>query len=241
MWAGATTGSALTVTARAGRVVAVGQAREVRRRGRTGVAGGSAWLYRVLVPTRPVDPGALRRGTLAASVLDDIPLTPSADGVIVGRSWDDRDAWTPVTLGPARGRGRRRPAGVARGSAAAARLAARLHLPVAPRGRRPAPRRRHPAVPRGRPRAAGGPRAAPRCGLGRGVGARWRAGRRPRTAPVARAARRSPGGRPRRRRLRRRAAGRPAARRGRPRGRDRHHALVAACRPSARRHGGARW
>ena len=47
--------------------------------------------------TRPVDPGALRRGTLAASVLDDIPLTPSADGVTVGRSWDDRDAWTPVS------------------------------------------------------------------------------------------------------------------------------------------------
>ncbi len=49
------------------------------------------------VHTRPVDPGALRRGTLAASVLDDIPLTPSADGVLVGRSWDDRDAWTPVS------------------------------------------------------------------------------------------------------------------------------------------------
>ncbi|MGN6610250.1 MAG: hypothetical protein ACTHLJ_00600 [Angustibacter sp.] len=47
--------------------------------------------------TRPVDPGALRRGTLAASVLDDIPLTPSADGVTVGRSWDDRDAWMPVS------------------------------------------------------------------------------------------------------------------------------------------------
>lgn len=54
-------------------------------------------LYRCLVPHRPVDPGALRRGTLAASVLDDIPLTPSATGVTVGRSWDDRDAWTPVT------------------------------------------------------------------------------------------------------------------------------------------------
>lgn len=50
-----------------------------------------------LVTTRPVDPGALRRGTLAASVLDDIPLTPSADGVTVGRSWDDRDAWMPVS------------------------------------------------------------------------------------------------------------------------------------------------
>jgi hypothetical protein len=48
------------------------------------------------VHTRPVDAGALRRGTLAASVLDDIPLTPSPDGVTVGRSWDDRDAWTPV-------------------------------------------------------------------------------------------------------------------------------------------------
>ncbi|MGN6302763.1 MAG: hypothetical protein ACTHN8_16895 [Angustibacter sp.] len=47
--------------------------------------------------TRPVDAGALRRGTLAASVLDDIPLTPTADGVTVGRSWDDRDAWTPVS------------------------------------------------------------------------------------------------------------------------------------------------
>jgi hypothetical protein len=50
-----------------------------------------------IVHTRPVDPGALRRGTLAASVLDDIPLTPSADGVTVGRSWDDRAAWTPVS------------------------------------------------------------------------------------------------------------------------------------------------
>lgn len=90
-------GPPLTVTAQRIRVVDVGQPREVRRRPPTGVAGGSAWLYRVLVTTRPVDAGALRRGTLAASVLDDIPLTPSADGVSVGRSWDDREAWTPVT------------------------------------------------------------------------------------------------------------------------------------------------
>jgi hypothetical protein len=44
-----------------------------------------------------VDPGALRRGTLAASVLDDIALEPSPDGVVVGAGWDDHDAWTPVS------------------------------------------------------------------------------------------------------------------------------------------------
>lgn len=46
--------------------------------------------------SRSVDPGALRRGILAASVLHDVPLQPSAEAVLVGRSWDDRDGWTPV-------------------------------------------------------------------------------------------------------------------------------------------------
>ncbi len=44
-----------------------------------------------------VDPGALRRATLAASVLHDIPLRPSAGGVLVASSWDDDASWTPVT------------------------------------------------------------------------------------------------------------------------------------------------
>lgn len=52
-------------------------------------------LYRRGVST-PDDAGALRRGTLAASVLHDIPLQPGDDGVLVGRSWDDRGTWTPV-------------------------------------------------------------------------------------------------------------------------------------------------
>ena len=60
------------------------------------MAGAHPDLYGSGVHTPPVDLGALRRGTLAASVLDDIPLAPSTDGVTVGRSWDDRDAWTPV-------------------------------------------------------------------------------------------------------------------------------------------------
>ncbi|GAB3676108.1 hypothetical protein [Angustibacter aerolatus] len=40
---------------------------------------------------------ALRRGVLAVSVLDDVPLEPDAAGVRVGASWDDaRSTWTPV-------------------------------------------------------------------------------------------------------------------------------------------------
>lgn len=38
---------------------------------------------------RPVDAVALRRGALAVSVLDDIPLEPRGDGVLLGRDWDD--------------------------------------------------------------------------------------------------------------------------------------------------------
>ncbi|GAA4353578.1 hypothetical protein [Angustibacter luteus] len=44
----------------------------------------------------PSNAGALRRGTLAASVLHDIPLEARADGVLVGSQWDERDAWTSV-------------------------------------------------------------------------------------------------------------------------------------------------
>ena len=43
-----------------------------------------------------LDPPALRRGVLAASVLHDVPLAPTDSGVRVGRSWHDRTAWTPV-------------------------------------------------------------------------------------------------------------------------------------------------
>jgi hypothetical protein len=43
------------------------------------------------------DTAVLRRGTLAASVLHDIPLEPGEDGVVVGSRWDERDAWTSVS------------------------------------------------------------------------------------------------------------------------------------------------
>lgn len=56
--------------------------------------GGGPYRRRVHIP--PVDPRALRRGTLAASVLDDIPLEPGSDGVLVGCSWDGRSTWTPA-------------------------------------------------------------------------------------------------------------------------------------------------
>ncbi len=55
-------------------------------------------LYRRAVSTAD-DAGALRRGTLAASVLHDIPLRPDAQGVSLGRSWDDCEEWTPVSWG----------------------------------------------------------------------------------------------------------------------------------------------
>lgn len=42
------------------------------------------------------DPGALRLGVLAASVVHDIPLEPTSDGVRVGRGWDDRSTWATV-------------------------------------------------------------------------------------------------------------------------------------------------
>lgn len=60
-------------------------------------AGPQSGAYRHDVPRAPIDHGALRRGTLAASVLDDIPLEPCADGVLVGRTWDDRDRWRTVS------------------------------------------------------------------------------------------------------------------------------------------------
>ncbi|WP_426566734.1 hypothetical protein ACPPVT_09440 [Angustibacter sp. McL0619] len=44
----------------------------------------------------PEDVAKLRRGTLAASVLHDIPLEPREDGVVVGSQWDERNAWTSV-------------------------------------------------------------------------------------------------------------------------------------------------
>ena len=43
----------------------------------------------------PVDPVALRRGVLAVSVLDDIRLEPSTDGIRLGSDWDD-PCWTAV-------------------------------------------------------------------------------------------------------------------------------------------------
>ena len=43
----------------------------------------------------PVDPVALRRGVLAVSVLDDIPLEPCPEGVRLGSDWDD-PRWTAV-------------------------------------------------------------------------------------------------------------------------------------------------
>ena len=45
-----------------------------------------------------VDPVALRRGVLAVSVLDDIPLEPSADGVRLRPDWHD-PSWTTVPWG----------------------------------------------------------------------------------------------------------------------------------------------
>jgi hypothetical protein len=53
--------------------------------------------YGCCVDSTTPDPLALRRGVLAASVLHDIPVEPADEGVRVGASWDDRDAWTPVT------------------------------------------------------------------------------------------------------------------------------------------------
>jgi hypothetical protein len=44
-----------------------------------------------------VDLSRLRRGALAASVLDDIPMEPRAEGVAVGIDWDDRSSWVPVS------------------------------------------------------------------------------------------------------------------------------------------------
>lgn len=76
----------------------------------TGAADVRGWRpvgpggYRRAVDSPSLDLVALRRGVLATSVLDDIPLEPTADGVLVGDSWDDRSTWTPVgwrTLGQA--------------------------------------------------------------------------------------------------------------------------------------------
>ncbi len=39
---------------------------------------------------------ALRRGTLAASLLDDIPVEPTEDGVRIGHDWTDRKTWVEV-------------------------------------------------------------------------------------------------------------------------------------------------
>jgi hypothetical protein len=39
----------------------------------------------------------VRRGALAASVLDDIPTEPTSGGLAVGRDWQDRGSWVPVT------------------------------------------------------------------------------------------------------------------------------------------------
>ncbi len=43
-----------------------------------------------------VDPGALRRGVLAVSVVNDVPLEPTSGGVRTGRDWDDRTTWADV-------------------------------------------------------------------------------------------------------------------------------------------------
>lgn len=43
----------------------------------------------------PLDPVALRRGVLAVSVLDDVPLEPRSDGVRLAAAWDD-PLWTSV-------------------------------------------------------------------------------------------------------------------------------------------------
>jgi hypothetical protein len=48
-------------------------------------------------PAFGADPARLKRGALAASVLDDIPLEPRDDGVALGLSWDDRSSWVPVS------------------------------------------------------------------------------------------------------------------------------------------------
>ena len=48
-------------------------------------------------PGRGVDLACLRRGALAASVLDDIPLEPRAEGVALGLDWDHRSSWVPVS------------------------------------------------------------------------------------------------------------------------------------------------
>jgi hypothetical protein len=44
------------------------------------------------------DPARLRRGALAASVLDDIPMEPRTDGIAVGLDWNDRRSWVPVSF-----------------------------------------------------------------------------------------------------------------------------------------------
>src|SRR4051794_40553806 len=62
-----------------------------------GLVPPAADVYRSVVQSSPSHPGALRRGTLAASVLHDIPLEPRENGVVVGRHWDERDAWTSVS------------------------------------------------------------------------------------------------------------------------------------------------
>jgi hypothetical protein len=41
----------------------------------------------------PIDHAVLRRAVLAASLLDDIPLTPDDHGVRLGPTWEDRTAW----------------------------------------------------------------------------------------------------------------------------------------------------
>jgi hypothetical protein len=53
-------------------------------------------------PTGPprdggVDPSRVRRGVLATSVLDDIPVEPHGDGVSVGLDWQDRTSWVPAS------------------------------------------------------------------------------------------------------------------------------------------------
>lgn len=44
-----------------------------------------------------MDLSCLRRGALAASVLDDIPMEPRSAGVAVGLDWHDRSSWVPVS------------------------------------------------------------------------------------------------------------------------------------------------
>jgi hypothetical protein len=81
--------------------------REVTPSGAPGLAPPRRRLYRRAVECPPTgiprdggdDSARLRRGALAASVLDDIPMEPRADGIAVGQYWNDRGSWVTVSFG----------------------------------------------------------------------------------------------------------------------------------------------